>query len=479
MSFVPFDSKNKRHQKLLSSVVMMTGITLDKASNLRIDEEKKTIVTRDYARHLKYSFISEEDKVYVVLFDYDTQKKMIRTYLKEKKPDEYKKRISSKKGKAKMSSSLRNILIGISGAAILSVGAGAIIDSFPKKPRVETSSEYSGEDEKTFETIVKEEDIPIVEPITIEIEQETIPQIEPIVVENFATIQSGERREGAKYFSYEGTTTGRNLLKARNTTEFMGKEITKWSTYFGLDPKFVMALFSMERPWLPMDNDLVDESYFPVHMGEGKELNIAQITTGAAGVYTVPTFDGEKFLGFKTYDLGTGSGKGEHISIAEAKNNRSLSIEAGCMLLAYHMTKYQGNAIYAALAYNTGENHVNTQISEESFFRDGNSSTLDDKTYAKDLVRYMLNQGITNCNFMYIDKETGEVKKSMYDFDTTNRKYQYKEMNLYASTEIPRLSSETFNQYLAKNGKMVEYSAPSETIPDLVSLVDDEYKMVP
>lgn len=473
MSFKGIDFDNKRHQIIVESLQSVFVNELD-FQDLKINEEDNLI---SYHNHMySYTFYKVGNKTYcsIIHLVLRNDKDYTITYLKQGTSNTIHGRtISSRRATLQMNPLLAKVLLGVASASVISLGL------FAKKP---ASKQFETEVavESSLEDVVvpSTEDIPIVEPLDISslVERETLAETKPDIVHNFATIQIDSKREGTKYFSYEGTTTGRNLLKARNTTEFMGDEITKWSNYFGLDPKFTMALFSMERPWLPMDNDLVKESYNPIHLGEGEELNIAQITTGSAGVYTVPTFDGDTFLGYRTYDNGTGSGKGEAISIREAKNNRSLSIKDGCMLLAYHINKYQGNAIYAALAYNTGENHVNTQISEEEFFRNGNSSTLDDKTYAKDLVRYMLHQGITNCNFKYIDKDTGEVKTSMYDFDTTNRKFNYKEMNINSSDEIPRLASETFAKYLEKYGLVKDKVSSNKYYDeDIFELVEDDY----
>lgn len=460
MSLQSIDLQNKKHRIIVQTIQKLSPNPID-YTEIAIDEDYQMILCK--GKRYYYDFQKVEDQRFCVIYNRD--KNYICSYLSYDISRRVKnKKISSCKGKVRIPKVLAASLAGVGLASVLIMSHG--------NPHKDTSfnfeSTISGEVPQNFSYqhisyvpsipdglenhLVSEE---------IEIEPDYIDGSDPHIEENFATIQTGNRRENAKYFSYHKKTTARNLLKARNTMEFMGDEITYWSTHFGLDPKFVMALFTLERPWLPMDNDLVSESYHPTYFGEGSELNVAQITNGAKGVYKVPTFDHGKFLGYEIYDLGTGSGKGRQISIAEAKTNRSLSIEAGCALLAHLLSeKYQGNAIYAALGYNTGEGRVNTKISEEDFFEKGNSNTLDDRTYASDLVRYMANTGITNCDFYYVDKN-GIAKQSHYDFDTSGRQLDYKEMNLHADTEIPRLAQESVDKYLAKYGKKGAYFVDS------------------
>ena len=473
MSFQRMDLTNKKHQVIALTIQkLVKGI--DHVEDLKIDEENHALSYR--GRIYNYTFYKVDNRKYCsVLSTSKKNEKVSMSYLRYDTQKYVKnKHIKSKSGSIHMPKQLTMALVGMATASSLLLGLGKV-DTLSKRPSEVITINQSP-------TISSFSSLEITDGPPAEEQPKEIAPGEAVQksIEYFVDIQTGKRREGAKYFRYEGTTVGRNLLKSRNTMEFMGDEITKWSTYYGLDPKFVMALFTLERPWLPMDNDLVAESYHPTYMGKGIELNVAQITTGSASVYTVPTFINGKFAGMKTYDNGTGQDGDEHFVISEVKTNRSLSIQVGCMILAYNINYYQGDAIYAALAYNTGPNHVNTKISEEEFFRDGNSNSLDDKTYASDIVRYMANQGITNCDFQYIDKNTGEVKVSKYDFDASDRNLHYKEMNLNSSSEIPRLAKETFENYLAKYGKVVEHHQEDISLntgdEDVFALVEDDYK---
>ena len=456
---------NPKHRVIARTIQKLSSRDID-FNRMVIDEENQMILYE--GKRFYYDFQKIEDKQYCVLYNRD--KEYICSYLSHDISSRLKnKKVSSSFGKVSMPKALATSLAGVGMAAALMMGYAHFHHTSTSSLAATTRNEAPSKTSHQTIHFVPMKPSHLENSLAdgeIHIESDFIDENNFPKNENFATIQTGNRREDAKYFSNHKAIPARDLLKARNTMEYMGDEITYWSNHFGLDPKFVIALFSMERPWLPMDNDLVDESYHPTYLGEGTELNVAQITSGARGVYTVPTFENGQFLGYETYDFGTGRGKGKQISIAEAKKNRSLSIEAGCALLAYHMTKYQGNAIYAALAYNTGEQHVNIKISEEEFFRNGNSNTLDDRTYASDILRYMFYQGVINCNFWYVDKDTGQAKVSKYDFDTTGRSLNSNGMNLYADTEIPKLSEETFFRYLAKYGNLGAYyvdSIPQET----------------
>ena len=464
MKFQKLDLANSKHRSIAFTIQKLSSRDID-FDQIAINEESQIILC-DGNRYY-YDFQKIEGKKYCVLYNRD--KEHICSFLSSDISSRIKgKKISSLSGRVQMAKNLAVSLAGVGMAAALMMGY-AHYQQEPSSLATKVSSEMPRKtSHQTIYYVPKKPDH-LENSLTsgeIQIEPDFIDGNNPPENENFATIQTGDRREGAKYFSNHRTIPARDLLKARNTMEFMGDEITYWSNHFGLDPKFVIALFSMERPWLPMDNDLVDESYSPTYFGKDKELNVAQITNGARSVYKVPTFENGQFLGYEIYDFGTGSGQGRQINIDKAKENRSLSIEAGCALLAYHMTKYQGNAIYAALAYNTGEDHVNIKISEEEFFRNGNPNSLDDRTYASDMLRYMFYQGIVNCNFSYVDKNTGQVKFSKYDFDTTGRQLNDKGMNLHAATEILRLSKKSFSKYLAKYGNKGVYyveSIPKET----------------
>lgn len=466
MSFQKLDLANIKHRSIARTIQKLAAKDID-FDQIAINEENQIILYE--GNRYYYDFQKIEDKKYCVLYNRD--KEYICSYLSSDISSRIKgKKISSLSGRVQMAKNLAVSLAGVGMAAALMMG----YDYFQNKPSSSVATVSSETprtiSHQTFYFVPKKpEDLE--NSLTsgeIQIEPDFIDGNNLPKYENFATIQTGDRREGAKYFSNHQKIPARDLLKARNTMEFMGDEITYWSNHFGLDPKFVIALFSMERPWLPMDNDLVDESYSPTYFGEEEELNVAQLTKQARGVYEVPTYENGQFVGYEIYDLGTGSGQGRQINIDKAKENRSLSIEAGCALLAYHVTKYQGNVIYAALAYNTGEGRVNTKISEEEFFRNGNPNTLDDRTYASDILRYMFYQGIVNCNFLYVDKNTSQTKTSCYDFDTTGRQLSYKGMNLHADTEILRLSKESFSKYLSKYGNKGSYYVDS--IPKEISI---------
>ena len=470
MSFQKLDLANSKHRSIARTIQTLLSSDID-FDQIAINEESQIILYE--GKRFYYNFQTIEGKKYCVLYNRD--KEYICSYLSSDISSRIKgKKISSLSGRVQMAKNLAVSLAGVGMAAALMMGyahyqqepsssslVATVSSEIPRKTSHQTIYYVPKKPDQLENSLTDGE---------IKIEPDFIDGDNPPKNENFATIQTGNRREGAKYFSYHQKVPGRDLLKARNTMEFMGDEITYWSNHFGLDPKFMITLFSMERPWLPMDNDLVDESYSPTYFGEDEELNVAQITNGARGVYKVPTFDHGKFLGYEIYDIGMGSGQGKQISIAEAKKNRSLSIEAGCALFAamLNLEKIHGNVIYAAIAYNTGEGRVNTKISEEEFFINGNPNTLDDRTYARDIVRYSPYKGIMNCVFYWVDEKTKTVHASYYDFDTTGRQLDFMEMNLHADTEILRIAKKTIHDYLNKNGsKGVSYV---ESIPQKTSI---------
>ena len=390
MNFQKLDLANSKHRSIARTIQTLLSSDID-FDQIAINEENQIILYE--GNRYYYDFQKIEDKKYCVLYNRD--KEYISSYLSSDISSRVKnKNVSSLMGNVRMPKALATSLAGVGMAAALMMGYAHYQQEPSSSSLVATVSSETPRktSHQTIHFVPKKPD-QLENSLSdgeIKIEPDFIDGDNPPKDENFATIQTGNRREGAKYFSYHQKVPGRDLLKARNTMEFMGDEITYWSNHFGLDPKFMIALFSMERPWLPMDNDLVDESYSPTYFGEDEELNVAQITTGARGVYKVPTFDHGKFLGYEIYDIGMGSGQGKQISIAEAKKNRSLSIEVGCALFAamLNLEKIHGNVIYAAVAYNTGEGLVIIELSEEEIFEKGLPKSKDDRTYARDIVRY-------------------------------------------------------------------------------------------